>query len=274
MINLAIVIAVSEYIGKENCLPGCVNDGEAIATIIRGDPRFNDLLYIHSNTTSAHVKASLIDFVSKYRGQDIGDLFFYFSGHGDFTESDFYYLLSDFASTRRKQTSLENSELDQLARALSPKLFVKVVDACHAGVAYIKAGESLKKYLDASAAEFKKLYFMFSSQMAQGSYQDTVLSYFTRRFIEAIALRAEAAIRYKDIIDYISDAFQVDASRNSIFCYAGRPCGTIFKRSRIPQKSAAAIYCDHGHGLPSKGLSFCAPVVSDCDCRAGAILLQ
>ena len=69
-------------------------------------------------------------FLEKYNEQDsIEDFFFYFTGHGQCDEDEFYYLLSDFSFSELKQTSLENSELDNWIRNLNPKTTIKVVDA-------------------------------------------------------------------------------------------------------------------------------------------------
>lgn len=217
MINLGIVIAVSNYSGDAIPLPACERDGQAIATLMRSDARFNEVLLIAGDARSSIVKPRLIEFLGKFKGKEIGDVAFYFSGHGDFSGDDFYYLLEDYEQKRRKQTSLENTELDGLIRAISPVNFVKIVDACHSGVAYIKSSDELDEYLKAATGRFKKLYFMFSSQTEQSSYQDSNLSYFTRRLIEAIIEHQAPTIRYKEIMDFISDAFAQDNAQTPFF---------------------------------------------------------
>jgi len=217
MISLAIVIAVSEYSGDATPLPACKNDGAAIATLINGEQRFAETLFIDSETSSKSVKQRLIEFVAKHKHSEVEDVFFYFTGHGEFHGGEFYYLLSDYRSAARKQTSLENKELDNLIRSLRPTLFAKVVDACHSGFSYVKDGSELRKHLDSSIDAFKKVYFMFSSQSNQPSYQDKALSYFTRRFVESIILGDSSSVRYKDIIDYVSDAFTQDTIQTPFF---------------------------------------------------------
>ncbi len=217
MISLAIVIAVSEYSGDATPLPACKNDGTAIATLLNGEQRFAETLFIDSETSSKSVKQRLIEFIAKHKNSDVEDVFFYFSGHGEFVDGEFYYLLSDYRSAARKQTSLENTELDNLIRSLRPTLFAKVVDACHSGFSYVKDGIGLRKHLDLSVEVFNKLYFMFSSQSSQPSYQDKALSYFTRQFIESIVLGESSSVGYKDIIDYVSDAFNQDTIQTPFF---------------------------------------------------------
>ena len=132
---------------------------------------------------------------------------FYFTGHGDFLDDDFYYLLPDFSESRRRQTSLQNSEIDNLLRSLSPKMAIKIVDACHSGISFIKDPDAISKYLKGTMGQFNKCYFMYSSQLSQSSYQDTSLSYFTKALGNSIYQHDAEIVRYKDTIDYISDFF-------------------------------------------------------------------
>lgn len=217
MINLAIVIAVSEYSAPTGNLPACSRDGEVVAKLLRSDSKFGDVLVIDKNTRSSAVKQQIIEFVSRHNSSEVGELFFYFTGHGQFSGNDFFYLLSDYESRRQNQTALANSEFDNLARSLKPTLFVKIVDACNSGVTYIKNPEDFRTYLKDSGGEFKKLYFMYSSQSDQFSYQDSNLSYFTRRIIDSILGHDAKSIRYKDIIDYVSDSFEGDGAQTPFF---------------------------------------------------------
>ena len=43
MINLAIVIAVSDYTGDAIPLPGCRNDGAAVACLFNGEQRLAEV---------------------------------------------------------------------------------------------------------------------------------------------------------------------------------------------------------------------------------------
>ena len=207
MVNLAIIIAVSQYSGDAIGLPACSQDGKAVAEVLRASGRFNDILQLDSDTSSTTVKQKLSEFVESYRNSQLNEMFFYFTGHGEFDSNNFYYLLSDYQTKKIRQTSLENSELDNIIRNLSPALFVKIVDACHSGMTYIKSPDAYNEYLKGTGQGFKKLYFMFSSQSTQSSYQDDEISFFTRSILNAIRSHGINSIRYKDIIDYISDDF-------------------------------------------------------------------
>ncbi|RJF36910.1 caspase family protein [Pseudoalteromonas gelatinilytica] len=215
--NLGIVIAVSDYGSTGNNLPGCYADGLAISKILQTDNKFDDVLYLSENTGSGTVKPELIKFINSHKDNEIHDVVFYFTGHGDFSGDEFYYLLSDYDKKRRKQTSLENTELDNLLKTLNPVNAIKIVDACHSGTPYIKDADAFDSYLKGTQGEFKKCYFMFSSQTEQYSYQDEKLSYFTKSIVESVQKHTSDLIRYKDVIDYVSDSFSETHSQTPFF---------------------------------------------------------
>lgn len=208
MSSLAVLIGVSDYQQPNMCLNACKTDVSLMHKLIEGTGKFSDILFLDTNTQSAEVKTKLVDFVTTNKETEVDEVFFYFSGHGDYSGDEFYFLLSDYDQKRKSQTCLTNSELDALLRGLKPKLTVKVVDACHAGVQYIKDASSIKEYFTKSSTGiFNKCYFMFSSQADQVSWADSNISHFTKAFVDAVATYPGASIRYKDIIDNISDYF-------------------------------------------------------------------
>lgn len=208
MINLGIIIAVSDYSGDAKNLPACREDGAAIAHVLKTSGRFHDVLHIDADTIGTTVKQRLAEFAKTHKDKEIGEVFFYFTGHGEFIGDEFYYLLSDYQAKKRNQTSLENSELDGIVRALSPRLFVKIVDACHSGVSYIKTADDFRDYLKAADKKFEKIYFMFSSQSEQFSYQNDKISYFTESILKSIFNHSSDTIRYKDVMSFVSDEFK------------------------------------------------------------------
>lgn len=216
MIDLAIVIGVSKY-GAPNDLPGCENDAKAIHKILTSDSKFEEVLLLNDQTTASSIKSRLAEFVERFRGQEVNDLFFYFTGHGEFYEDEFYFLPSDYDSSRRKRTSLENGELDTYLRSIEAKLTVKIIDACQSGVRYVKDPNLIPKYLESSKSAFKKCYFYFSSQSNESSYQDEKLSFFTRAIVESITSHTEKTIRYKDISDFCSDYFHESPEQTPFF---------------------------------------------------------
>lgn len=216
--NVAIVIGVSSYSNRLTNLPGCLNDAELMTNLLNGVNKYDDILVINKdNTSSIKLKDELSSFILGKQSTKIDEVFFYYTGHGEFFENEFYYILSDFDETKRRQTSLANNELDNWLRQLNPSLTVKVIDACHSGAMYIKDDDVFIKYLDESKKCFQKCYFLFSSMIEQPSYQTNLFSYFTKSFVEAILKYSSLEIRYKDIIDYISDDFENHSHQTPFF---------------------------------------------------------
>lgn len=229
-VNLAIVIAPSIYKVDAQNLPACEHDASVIDALLTETGKFSDLLILKGELTAADTKTKLTDFVKKHSADTIEELFFYYSGHGDFDGNEFYYILSDYQSAKRNQTSLQNEELDGLIKSIRPNLTVKIVDACQSGVRYIKDagsfGEFLKRTQD---GRFNKFYFFASSLEDQSSYQDRDLSYFTREFVEAVIEHGSQRVRYKDIIDYLVDVSRLSARQSPFF---------------VVQDDMTAIFCE------------------------------
>lgn len=215
--NIAIVLAVSEYKIPGNDLLASKKDGELINDILKATNKYDDILYLNANETSLEVKELISNFFVKHRDQKVNELFFYFSGHGEFSNDKFYYLLSDYEEKRKNQTTLQNEEIDNYIRNLSPQLVVKVVDACQSVARYIKDFDILPKYINNSKEGFRNCYFLYSSLSDQSSYQDENLSFFTKSFIESIKSYPLDEISYKHIIEFINDEFQNIGEQNPFY---------------------------------------------------------
>lgn len=213
----AILIGVSEY---ENCnyLPGCDKDVEAISELLNSSKEFSEVKVFSKNVLSDILKSELSKIFEEWKEQNVEEIFFYFSGHGSFINNEFYYILSDFDENQKRQTSLQNSEIDRMIKSIKPKMVTKVIDACQSGVSYIKANTDLaEKYYQKTAENFDKCYFLHSSMANQYSYQDNILSDFTKSFLKAISMSNKPFIRYKDIIDFISDEFEDSTDQTPFF---------------------------------------------------------
>ncbi len=215
--KIGCLLGVSQY-KHESDLPACKNDIELIEKILKATSGYDEVLCLATNQPSSKIKQQIVSFLTQFKDNQISQVLFYFTGHGDFDGKEFYYLLNDFETSRRKQTAIENSELDEWLRILNPELTVKIVDACHAGVQYIKDPEAFGKYLhEIKPKAFKNCYFMYSSQKEEYSYQDHELSHFTRSFAKSIANFSGTEMRFKDVIDYISDDFETSPNQTPLF---------------------------------------------------------
>nr|WP_294893961.1 caspase family protein [uncultured Pedobacter sp.] len=215
--NIAIIIGVSEYKDVSNNLPGCKKDAEVVYNIILKSTKFDEVLYINEKLNSSQIKEKFTDFIATNKSQKIDELFFYYTGHGEFNDNEFYYLLSDFNRDKKKQTSLQNEEVDNLFKTLKPTLVVKVIDACQSGKAYIKEAGALSKYFQKTTNSYIKCYFLNSSLKDQSSFQNDQVSDFTLSFIRAIKEHETKEIRYKDIMDFISDEFEENTQQTPFF---------------------------------------------------------
>jgi hypothetical protein len=215
--KIAILVGVDKYRDGLSNLPACKADVELVEKVINATGRFTHVLCISEDCTGLNIKTKISEFISELKGNTIKEAFFYFTGHGDFYDKQFYYVLSDFDASTRKQTSLENAEVDNWLRSLQPELTIKVVDACYSGITYIKSDTAINEHLEKSKNNFKDCYFMFSSNQDQVSYQDNDLSFFTCSFLNSLSKDTDHKIRYKDIIDYISDEFERDTAQTPIF---------------------------------------------------------
>lgn len=216
--NIAILIGISKYADKVNDLPGCKKDLESMKKVLEATNKYDKLITLESNLSSNELKESLTNFIIECKGNLIDECFLYFTGHGEFYQNEFYYLLSDYTQEKRRQTSLQNSEIDVQLKSLSPNIVIKVIDACQSGVSYIKdISEPLNKYLQNTANSFNKCYFFYSSLYNQYSYQNNDMSDFTASFIKSIIEGQNEVVRYKDIISFISDDFENNQNQTPFF---------------------------------------------------------
>jgi len=216
MKNIAIVLGTTNYQRIEK-LPGSFNDAKCMYEILTLTEKFDEILYLNEDKNSQDTKDSIIDFFDKHKGSEIKEFVFYFSGHGEFLNDEFYFLLVDYDSFKRNQTSLQNSVIDDLIRSINPEITVKIIDACNSGNQYIKDSSSVTSYLDSSKTNLKNCYFLFSSQAEQSSYQTRYISDFTNSFIQALKNHSTTEIRYRHIIDYIADEFSLSVDQRPLF---------------------------------------------------------
>jgi hypothetical protein len=233
--NLAIIIGISKYLSQQS-LPSCKNDANYIKNILEKTSKFDELLFISDNTESKEIMKQIDELVGKYDGQEVNDILIYFSGHGIYQNDDFYFGTTDIDVNSINATSISNSNLDHLIKKLSPKSYIKIIDACESGAQYIKGSTFTdqhvkQKILEKSKSYFDNCYFFSSSSNNQVSYADETISSFTKSLIEILMKliidKKSEEIKYRDLSNELSDYFNDNPMQKPFFVIQGT-LGEIF----------------------------------------------
>ncbi|HDX8356978.1 TPA: caspase family protein [Aeromonas hydrophila] len=247
--NLGIVIGVDKYHSDIfDDLVACKNDARVMHDVLINVKDFEEILFINETTSGQEVKRNIANFVEKYKEKDVKELVFYFTGHGERYEDDFFYLLSDFDRSKRETTGLRNSELDEWIKTLSPKLCVKIVDACFSGTQYIKSESTEENDLKKSAQKYglNDIYFWFSSRENEASFAGSEFSKFTESILTAIT-EQEGDVRYREIMAYVADDFSNAGSSKPIFV---TQAGNIERFGHVTKQTHQIIFDAFGISTP------------------------
>ena len=208
MSNYAIILGVDKYKHAPE-LPSCENDAKLMEGLLSATGKY-EVLRIANNAAKHNVQEQISTFLPA-DGREIGEILFYFSGHGKQDEQGMHYALYDTDVTKINSTSLNNAELDDIIRKCSPKLYVKIVDACQSGVSYIKGlDEADNDFKYTETKDFKNCIFICSSLKTQASYAGDPYSKFTKAIVDAINSVVAPAVKFTDIQNYLSDVFNTD----------------------------------------------------------------
>lgn len=206
--NIALVLAVSKY-RTEADLPPVEIDKTNVLTFLTALKRYDDILVADGELPAADLKRVLRDWASRNKtGEKIGELFVDLSGHGIQIDEPLF-CLTDYSDGSRRATCLANSELDDIARSLSPDLYVKVVDACYSGNRYVKRPREELTIVQREA--FDKVMAWYSSHPEQPSIALGVGSVFTNAFLYGALQQAREVgnnIYYNSIIPEILDRME------------------------------------------------------------------
>lgn len=216
--NLAIVIGVCNYI-NQNSLNACGNDAVLMQELLQRIGRIDDFCILDNSPSAREAKNTISGFIKKHEKDRVDELIFYYSGHGGRDENDFYFLFSDYQTSKHESTILRNSELDDFIRNFSPNLTVKIVDACYSGELYVKSEDcQIGPIFQKSAKErnLNNLYFFFSSRASQESFATADISFFTYCFLSTVA-DSLGEVRYRDIMAGIADRMRAKAWQEPLF---------------------------------------------------------
>ncbi|WP_454754614.1 hypothetical protein [Cupriavidus necator] len=223
--NLAILIGVTDYVEEELNFPACENNVSIMRDLLLGSGKFS--VIVLPSDDARILKSQISDVIGNFRSKDIGELFFYFTGQGEFFNDGLHFMLRDYSAERFAQTTLENSELDRLLESLCPTLVVKVVDAYFSRAPYLKCSARFAdRMMDQSQSTFSKCYFLSGLQAGQRPWLNGI-SDLTREFVKTVANSSLDYIRYKDVIDRLLEAFVNSARQSPLYFVHGR-CEEVF----------------------------------------------
>ena len=200
MANIALVIGNTEYQTLPD-LDCCAADLEAIHELLKATERY-DAIEIITNSDSFTLKERIRSTIDAHKS--IGEIFFYFTGHGFQHNTDFFFCACNFDSKRPNETGLSNSELHTLLRSPDADLVVKVIDACNSGTLLVKANG---EFLPIAKQGFKNVIQIASCLDSQNSLTGNPLSLFTEKFRAAVLRKSRGPVYYTDIVDALRDEF-------------------------------------------------------------------
>ena len=199
MSNIALLVGNSSYsaLGRLDC---CSADVDAMRALLHATQKYDRIEKLE-NLTADNLKAKLracLDGIGT-----ASEVFFYFSGHGFQSESDFYLCATNFDGRRPNETGLSTLELHTLLKLADAELVVKVIDACNSGTLLVKSNEGWLQSKDG----FRNVIQIASCLDSQNSFAGDPLSLFTDRFRSAALRKPEGIVYYTDVINTLRDEF-------------------------------------------------------------------
>ena len=199
--NIAILIGNSEY-SKLSNLNCCVADVKRMKELLDATEKFGQIVELVNNSSS-----EAVDIIREIATEDgeVGEVFFYFSGHGVSNEDDFFMCFRDFSDTNPNTTGISRANLLALLRQFDAALVVAVFDACEAGRNLIKSENGpLNREIKSGISSYIQISSCLDTQY---SIADIELSCFTHEFVHACLAKDTGAIYYTDVENALRDAF-------------------------------------------------------------------
>ena len=153
--------------------------------LLAATDRFS-VIEVIENAHADSIKTQIRSEISRH--QSVGELFFYFTGHGCQRDDEFYYCATGFDHKHPNTTGISTTELHDLLRMAKADLVVKVVDACNSGTVLVKSGEG---FISKQRQDFKKFIQISSCLDSQDSLTGNPLSMFTEKFRESALPKTE-----------------------------------------------------------------------------------
>ncbi|MBU3653874.1 MAG: caspase family protein [Limnohabitans sp.] len=216
--NLAVIVSVSDY-QTASALPGCKLDGQYMQQLLQLTGKYEEILVLDQSPHTADIRMAMHDWAQRHQDQLIDEVFWYFTGHGLYC-GDARYCGSDYAPQLPESTSLSNQEVDHLLRLVSPRVVVKVIDACQSGAPYIKSpSPAFQQALERSRLE--SFISMCSCTREQSSYARLFGSDFTLAWLDAVVQRKSGLVSYRQIEHHLIQHFKKRSDQTPFFVKQG-----------------------------------------------------
>ena len=210
MTNTAILVGNSQY-QSLRALSCCHDDLMAMRELLEATAKYSEIEVIE-DTEADELKSKMRAVITK--NQSLGELFFYFTGHGWIGAEEFYYCATNFDSKRPNVTGLSTDELHTLLRQANADVVVKVIDACNSGTLLIKKDGD---FLQQENHVFKNLIQISSCLESQNALTGKPLSIFTEKFRTSALCKSKGIVYYTDIINTLRDEFLQNNEQTPLF---------------------------------------------------------
>jgi hypothetical protein len=199
--SIAVLIGNAAYTHQSR-LDCCERDVEAMRALLQATERFERIeTYVNLDADAMRdaVRGALpVD-------GSCDELFFYFSGHGASSATDFFLCGTEYEVRSPNLTGVSHAELYDLFRATKPDTLITVIDSCFSGTLLVKRDRTPPP---PTAKDGLRNVLQFSSSMdSQTSMGGDPLSEFTRAFLDASIRKTEGTVFYTDIANALRDVF-------------------------------------------------------------------
>jgi hypothetical protein len=210
MHNIAILIGNSNYSNLHN-LPCCKNDLDYFYSVVCTSGKYDNVYKIYDKN-SDEIREHLRDYLSITIA--VGEVLFYFTGHGCCIDSKFFVCPSDFDNQRPNSTGISADEINTFIRVVNANLVVKIIDSCNSGNPLIKSSDF---GFAQKSGDFKNIIQIGSCLESQSSFCGEDLSDFTDILISSILRKEKGKIYYMELLNTIKDEFLFNPHQTPYF---------------------------------------------------------
>ena len=214
MMNVAVLVANTQYKTLSE-LPCCKDDLCAMKELLYATNKYGEIV-VMEDADADTFKSKIRQTIDKV--PSIGELFFYFTGHGFLREDSFFHCATDFDQERPHTTGVSVEDLHSLLRMAQANTVVKVIDACNSGTPLVKSDQAI---IAEPKNGFKSLIQFSSCLDSQNALTGDPLSLFTQKFRSAVLRKTGGAVYYSDVVSALRDEFMHNNDQTPHFVSQG-----------------------------------------------------